>query len=366
MSSEYRSSRECAFFAASNSRVGFHSYYERVFRGSVDQLYCIKGGPGTGKSTLMRRVAREGERRGYRVESYYCSSDADSLDAVLLFGAQGSIGLLDATAPHAFEPSLPGVSEHWIDLGQFWNCAALSAREHEILVLNTKKREGYRSAYHYLAAAGEVAEAATELALPCIDEGKWGRTVRRLVGKEKMIGGHGRVQIGLCDSVGMSGQVRLSTYLSMGERVCLIEDAYGIGYALLRAIGERVSEAGADVKVSYHPVLPDRMDALYIEQGQTVFMVCAPDEMEQAKAIVPQAKCICAQKLMRPEAVREVRGRLRLAARLERELIAGAVVQLKTVSDAHFALEDIYMATMDFEAKEEYTERFCRTLFGEE
>ncbi|MBR5615851.1 MAG: hypothetical protein IKW66_03430, partial [Clostridia bacterium] len=89
MATEYKASKERAYFAASNSRAGFHSYYEACFRHKVDRLFFIKGGPGTGKSTLMRRVARCGEARGYLAEYYYCSSDADSLDAILLYGEQG-------------------------------------------------------------------------------------------------------------------------------------------------------------------------------------------------------------------------------------------------------------------------------------
>ena len=119
MTVEYRNGGGSAYFAASNSRRGFASYYESCFRHRVDHLICIKGGPGTGKSTLMRRVAMEAERRGWQAEYYYCSSDADSLDAVLLYGKGQSLGLLDATLPHAFEPGLPGVEEEILDLGQF-------------------------------------------------------------------------------------------------------------------------------------------------------------------------------------------------------------------------------------------------------
>jgi len=115
MQVEYRQGNGRSFFAASNSRRGFQSYYESCFRHRVDRLICIKGGPGTGKSTLMRHVANEAERRGWRAEYYYCSSDADSLDAVLLFGKGRSLGLVDATLPHTFEPGLPGAEEEILD-----------------------------------------------------------------------------------------------------------------------------------------------------------------------------------------------------------------------------------------------------------
>ena len=43
------------FFAAANTEEGFYSIFESVFPPSaLDKIFIIKGGPGTGKSTLMR------------------------------------------------------------------------------------------------------------------------------------------------------------------------------------------------------------------------------------------------------------------------------------------------------------------------
>ena len=48
MQPEMKRIGEHAYFAASNSRAGFRSYYEQCFRGRVDHLYCIKGGINAG------------------------------------------------------------------------------------------------------------------------------------------------------------------------------------------------------------------------------------------------------------------------------------------------------------------------------
>ena len=45
------------YFAASNSAQGFKNYYPEVFA-RADHLYIIKGGPGTGKSSFMKKYAR--------------------------------------------------------------------------------------------------------------------------------------------------------------------------------------------------------------------------------------------------------------------------------------------------------------------
>ena len=43
---------------------------------------------------------------GYDVELHYCSSDFDSLDAIVI--EELKVALMDGTAPHVMEPEIPG------------------------------------------------------------------------------------------------------------------------------------------------------------------------------------------------------------------------------------------------------------------
>lgn len=87
------------FFLGANTPQGFVSRFDQL----ADPLdgwreFVIKGGPGTGKSTLMKRVAAEAGSRCKRVELIHCSSDVDSLDGVILHDVKTSIA--DGTSPH--------------------------------------------------------------------------------------------------------------------------------------------------------------------------------------------------------------------------------------------------------------------------
>ena len=363
MQSKLRHTGENAYFAASNSRDGFHSYYEHCFRGQVDRLYCIKGGPGTGKSTLMRSVARVGERNGYHVDYYYCSSDPTSLDAVLLFGERGSVGLIDATAPHAFEPSLPGVAEEIIDLGQFWDSARLKTHRDEIEEWNRQKSCGYRAAYRHLSGAGEVSDALRDMMVPCLDELRVQRCAARLL--RGVPEGQGRRRVALCDSVGLAGCVRLDTYLRQSERLCLIEDYHDSAYALTARLAALAQARSLDVRISYHPVLPDRIDALLLASERTAFVVCLHGEAETLALDYPHARIVSMKRLTVGERVRRVREELRRMTRLRDALLDEACLQLDHASKAHFELERIYTAAMDFAAKERFTEALCQRLFGQ-
>ena len=59
-----------------------------------------------------------------------------------------------------------------------------------------------------------------------------------------------------------------------------------------------------------------------------------------------------------------VRGEYNYAERMRDALLDGAIESLEQARDLHFALEEIYAASMDFTAKENFTKSFCSRLFG--
>lgn len=66
----------------------------------------IKGRPGTGKSTLLKKIRTESLLRGFDTQTYLCSFDSASLDMVLI-PALG-ICIFDSTPPHELFPSRHG------------------------------------------------------------------------------------------------------------------------------------------------------------------------------------------------------------------------------------------------------------------
>lgn len=64
--------------------------------------YFIKGRPGTGKSTFLKRFRDEAIKRGFDAETYFCSFDPKSLDMVVI--RELSVCIFDSTAPHEMFP----------------------------------------------------------------------------------------------------------------------------------------------------------------------------------------------------------------------------------------------------------------------
>ena len=60
------SNHEKHFFAAANTSSGFVSFFDRLFDPkTLKKIYILKGGPGVGKSTLMKNAAKAAEKKGY-------------------------------------------------------------------------------------------------------------------------------------------------------------------------------------------------------------------------------------------------------------------------------------------------------------
>ena len=92
------------FFGASTPD-GSVNYIENLTK-SLKNRYFIKGRPGTGKSTFMKKILRKLQDFDYDCEIYYCSFDKNSLDMVLI--PELSVCVFDSTAPHELFPSRDG------------------------------------------------------------------------------------------------------------------------------------------------------------------------------------------------------------------------------------------------------------------
>ena len=94
------------YFLGSNTKVGFDGFYDVTTEG-IGSFYLIKGGAGTGKSSLIKKVLKRGEDCGLRCESWHCSGDPKSLDGVYIHDLD--VAVIDATSPHAVEPKIPTI-----------------------------------------------------------------------------------------------------------------------------------------------------------------------------------------------------------------------------------------------------------------
>ena len=353
-----KSTGENAYFVASNSSTGFISYYEEVFRASrIGHIWAIKGGPGTGKSRFLREVSKSALDAGWACEYIYCSSDPNSLDAVILTheGSEG-IALLDATAPHLFEPICPGAREDIINLGQFWNVDLLALRREEIEQLNREKGNAYRRAYRYLSGFGDMRANRDSLVAPFINRARIAAQAQKLL-RDLADGESYSAQPALIHSVGMRGEVGFDTYFCEADEIYIVADCHGAAQYLMMELGKLATEKKLAIRLSHDPVEAEKIDGIFFCESGIAVVVCPEEECDY-----PHHR-ICMRRFVDTASMKRVRRELRFNDRISRALKGEAIDALEKVREVHFRLEDIYSAAMDFSAKEAFTKAFCEKLF---
>lgn len=88
------------FFGASTPEKPIN--YINNLTDDLKKRYFIKGRPGTGKSTFLKKLRTAALERGFDTETYYCSFDPQSLDMVVI--RELSVCVFDSTAPHEMFP----------------------------------------------------------------------------------------------------------------------------------------------------------------------------------------------------------------------------------------------------------------------
>jgi GTPase SAR1 family protein len=138
-------------FPGAVTSKGFFSYYNYIIAPDALHIFVIKGGPGVGKSTFMKKIAENILRIGYDVEYHCCSSDNNSIDG-LVIPALG-VALLDGTAPHIVDPKNPGAVDEIINLGDYWNETIIQKAKPEIIRCNYQVGRYFQAAYYALMEA---------------------------------------------------------------------------------------------------------------------------------------------------------------------------------------------------------------------
>lgn len=143
-------------FPGGNTGYGFHSFYHYMIKPDATRIFCIKGGPGVGKSTFMRHIGEHFLNQGYDIEYHCCSSDNGSLDGIVIPALE--VALLDGTAPHVVDPKNPGAVDEIVHLGDNWDETILRQNKETILKTNARVGRLFVIAYASLREARVIIE----------------------------------------------------------------------------------------------------------------------------------------------------------------------------------------------------------------
>ncbi len=344
------------YFAAANGETGFRSLFPSLFSPRTHRrIYILKGGPGSGKSTLMKKIGFTAEAMGHETEYYLCSSDTSSLDAVRI-PALGVV-ILDGTAPHVAEPQFPGAVERIVNLGEAFDNDALEKEREKIMALGEGKRESYRTAYRYLAAAGRMVHEQEALITPVFLSAKAEAAAVRLAASLKKAK-RGRETVRLVSAIGTRGAVHLNTLREKAKKICAITEKHGAEYLFMDHLHGALAREGIEMTVCHTPLTEGRIEEIWIESESLLFAVMDEEAAERAEKLIHGARFVSR------EGVARCRGRLRFAEKCQKGLLEGALTSLEEAGRLHGELEKIYGQATDFAVIDHITDGLISEIFA--
>jgi hypothetical protein len=310
------------------------SYFDSLFSpNDYSKIFVLKGGPGTGKNSLMKKVRDAFMTNGYITEEIYCSSDTSSLDGIIIESEKEKIAVIDGTAPHERDAIIPGAIDIIINLGDNWNERWLTASRNKITPLCHEKSTAYRTAYYYLSLAGVAHEKIISLAKSRYSAQKFKTRLKSLaeyLGEDNL----SKLSVRLISSVGRAGAVRFDTLdTPLGKHFCVVgslEEKLIFMTELASALYDRAGICASS------PLVPELSEGVYLKDTDVSFTFEGEGELIDASEVFSaptETEC----------------ERVRVARSVLRDATEEAVRWFGIASDMHFRLEEIYSVAMDFE-----------------
>lgn len=330
-------------FPGGNLPAGFHSFYRSGLQ-RLDNVFILKGGPGTGKSTLMRKIGLAMMERGYDVEFWQCSSDNDSLDGVVIPAL--SVAVIDGTAPHTVDPIYPGVVEEIINLGDHWNTALLKAHKKEVMDCGKEINECFKEAYKHLEQAAKQDKARKELYAGHESVEEMAKVRSRLCQEIFHNKGAGSRHL-FARAVSPVG---LQSFILSLSRDCLRRyflsgpDCTAKNELMLELLAE-AEAAGRQAEVFHSPYDLEFIEMLLLPAQKIAVIACEEDELPEPGEgdVLIDLAVDCGE----DSALREQVVSLRNSREEQTDAAAAKIAEAKRIHDR---LESFYSKAMDFDA----------------
>lgn len=339
-----------SFFAAANGYTGFRSYFKEIFEPrKFERIYVIKGGPGTGKSTLMRNVCDFLKDEADLTEKIYCSSDRNSLDGIILHKNNRKIAILDGTSPHETDAKIPGAIDKIINLGEFFDEKLLISQRDDIAALNRKKAMHYQNAYEYLHLAGVFDESIWKKVIgaytkPDIDF--FESYIKTDKGEQKA-----NCSLRLINSYGKDGLVALSKENFEAAKNYSVKGSFGSENLFMCSLKSYLDMKKIGYTLYPSPLSDKLIDGIYISSCDT--FITTAFKYENA---VETDRFISKERLYASIEF------IQFCEEEKQKLLSSSKAEFEKASEEHFALEKIYSSSINFEAQKALIEGIVREI----
>ena len=337
------------FFLGSNSPQGFVSRFDQLDYGDpLWHTFIIKGGPGCGKSSFMKRLSNIFSERSPLMEEIVCSSDPDSLDALIL--PEWKVSIADGTAPHVLEPRYPALSESILSFGDFLDPLKLKPYSETIRQISQFTSKNYTQATNCLAAARSFLNDSSRTEVSCLNLEKLSAYARHFAARNfpRRTASAGREKVRFLSSINSQGMTNLFGRIpSLCPKICFIcDDCGGAAPLFLSALRSHALENGYSPITCFCPLAPhSKIDHLLLPELGMAFLT--ENRFHDLSALQPERR-IHAKRFWEDDIMRRHKKRISFNNKAAAQMIGQAVGSLSENKELHDQLEEIYLSAMDF------------------
>lgn len=337
------------FFLGANSPEGFISKFSSSYFADTGwRTYIIKGGPGTGKSTLLKNIATHFLNWGARIHLCPCSSDPHSLDAVILCDLK--IVLLDGTSPHVVEPQFPGVCEEIINLGENWDAKKLDDNRDKIIELTKQNKECHRRVSRYITAAGKIIEDSFYAENSCLNANKAKLYAQKLAKKYiKKATTSPQLFTRYLSGITPVGHIFYKKTLNKlcDTQIVFADECGSASAVILNELQTLALNSGHEVISCPCPLSPKKIEHIILPSQRLSFSTS-----NRYHPIASSERIIHARRFLDLQKYHSLRDRVNYNRQKARDLLDLAVDALNDAKLTHDSLESYYISAMDFEKLE--------------
>ncbi len=345
-------------FPGGNTCLGFYSFFNYIVGQEARRVFILKGGPGTGKSTLMKQIGEELLERGLDLEYFRCSSDPDSLDA--LAAPDYRVAILDGTDPHVVDPAYPGAVDEIVNLN-YWDQAKLTSYKEKIINLKSRVKHCFAACYNSLRMAKLARDEERDCREQALDQQGFHRLAgglfRQIFGEESAWGeGTPRERHLFASALTPRGIMHyVPSLLDEITMLYLIEGEPGSGKEMiLRETAEYAYRAGLAVEVYHCAFDPAEIDLVVLPDRKIAILKRFPElNFDVDRGALPNLKScekIDCQPCLGKNALKNYAGELQEARELFDRCLQRGLAHLQQARALYIELEGYYHEAMDFQA----------------
>ena len=353
--------KEKHIFAGNNTSEGFFSYFDFLLKPEdAEHIYILKGGPGVGKSSFMKKFAEKVREKCYSAEYIHCSSDNKSLDGILI--PELKILLVDGTAPHTIDPAIPGAVDEIINLGAFLDGQKLKKHKAAIIQTNKDKSNIYKSAYRYLKSAGIIYDEICSVYDSHVNADKFNEMCEKAISKlfasdygKKT----GNVRKLFTEAFTACGYVSYTELFFENNEVWAIagNDTNYSSVFLDRILSEAIKR-GYDAECYYRPLSPKKLQHIYLPEKKLIIITAEHHMSEKYDEVFD------IHSIMNSENIKTHISEIEKNLHLYDMLIKCALEKLSETKKMHDLLEAFYVNCMDFDGVDKYFEKIINLCIG--